>query len=144
MLVPFIVRKRTYMQTATYYEVKDIYVAKVYFGKVLWSGDLFHEYIIYVTFSTNFPLRTSATESPKSAIIPDSAGAEYPAWNENAIIQQKKKRNEMQSQRTISEMEPYMCGPMFTKVCNLTPKNLYLASLQNKLTHWPMKHQGKK
>ena len=102
------------MQTATYYEVKDIYVAKVYFGKVLWSRDLFHEYIIYVTFSTNFPLRTSATASPKSAIIPDSAGAEYPAWNE------------MQSQRTISEMEPYMCGPMFTKVCNLTPKNLYL------------------
>ena len=70
------------MQTATYYEVKEIYVAKVYFRKVLWSRDLFHEYIIYVTFSTNFPLRTSATESPKSSIIPDSAGAEYPAWND--------------------------------------------------------------
>ena len=74
------------MQTATYYEVKDIYVAKVYFGKVLWSRDLFHEYIIYVTFSNNFPLRTSATESPKSAIIPDSAGAEYPAWNEMQLF----------------------------------------------------------
>ena len=100
------------MQTATYYEVKDIYVAKVYFGKVLWSRDLFHEYIIYVTFSTNFPLRTSATESPKSSIIPDSAGAEYPAWNE------------MQSQRTISEMEPYMCGLCSQKFA-IWPQKIY-------------------
>ena len=124
MLVPFIVRKRTYMQTATYYEVKDIYVAKVYFGKVLWSRDLFHEYIIYATFSTNFPLRTSATESPKSAIIPDSAGAEYPAWNEMQLF--SKKRKEMKCNHNAQfQRWNHICVGLCSQKFAIWPQKIY-------------------